>query len=87
MTRIALFVHSTVVSVTVYAGGEYAPWRTTGHALRTDVALWRRMHLADWNRVRARLRAEGFDALLDRFRLVVTNPRLWNRMSGAAAKR
>jgi hypothetical protein len=39
----ALFVDSTPVVVTVYAGGEYAPWLATAHAIRTDT-LTRRGH-------------------------------------------
>ena len=77
----ALFVDSTPVSLTVYAGGEYAPWRATAHAVRTDTALWRRMHLANWNTVPAELRAEGLDALLEANRSVLTNPRRWDGMT------
>jgi hypothetical protein len=77
----ALFVDSTPVYLTVYAGGEYAPWRSTVHAIRTDTALWRRMHLENWNSVPPGLRAEGLNALLEANRSVMTNPRLWDTMT------
>ena len=77
----ALFVDSTAVSLTVYAGGEYAPWRSTVDAIRTDRTLWRRMHLENFNSVPPDLRAEGLDALLEANRAVMTNPRLWDKMS------
>jgi soluble lytic murein transglycosylase-like protein len=76
-----LLVDTTPVVVTVYAGGQYAPWRTTAHAIRTDVAMWRRMHLANWNSVPAGLRAEGLDALLAKYRSVLMNPQTWDRMT------
>ena len=77
----AMFVDSTPVPITVYAGGEHAPWRTTVHAIRTDVALWRRMHLANWNTVPDELRVAGLDAMLARYRSVLTNPRAWDGMT------
>jgi hypothetical protein len=46
-------------------GGEYAPWRSTVHAIRTDAPLWQRMHLENWNSVPPDLRAQGLDALLE----------------------
>jgi len=77
----ALLVDATPVLVTVYAGGEYAPWQTTAHAIQTDVAMWRRMHLADWNTVPAELRVQGLNALLARYRSVLMNPHAWDRMT------
>jgi len=76
-----LLVDSTPVVTTVYAGGEYAPWSTTVHGLRTDVSLWRRMHLANWNTVPTELRAQGLDALLASYRHVFANPRAWDGMA------
>jgi hypothetical protein len=75
------FIDSTPVAITVYAGGEYVPWSTTVHAIRTDGALWRRMHLVNWNSVPAPFRAQGLDALLERYRPVLTNPRIWDVMT------
>ncbi|HET9264858.1 MAG TPA: hypothetical protein VFO14_17540 [Vicinamibacterales bacterium] len=77
----AALVDSTPLVVTVYANGEYAPWRTTAHAIRTDVAMWRRMHLVNWNSMPAELRAEGLDALLATHRSVLMKPQLWDRMN------
>ena len=77
----ALIVDATPVMVTVYAGGDYAPWQTTAHALRTDAAMWRRMHLEDWNGVPDALRAEGLDAQLARYRQLLMSPDIWDRMT------
>jgi hypothetical protein len=63
----AMFVDSTPMWVTVHAGAESAPWQTTVHQIRTDPALWRRMHLANWNSVPASLRVEGLDAMLAKY--------------------
>lgn len=52
---------STAVTVTIAAGGLSAPWQTTVHDLRHNPAMWRRMHLANWNAVPASLREEGLD--------------------------
>jgi len=77
----ASLVDSTPLIVAVYANGEYAPWRTTVHAIRTDVAMWRRMHLVNWNSVPTELRARGLDALLASHRSVLMNPQVWDRMT------
>jgi len=77
----AALVDSTPLVVTVYANGEYAPWTTTAHAIRTDVAMWRRMHLVNWNAVPVELRADGLDALLASYSSVLTNPQVWDRMT------
>jgi len=76
----ALFVDATPVSITVHAGRESAPWQATVHQLRTEVTLWRQMHLENWNTVPADLRAGGLDAMLVKYRSVLMNPRVWDGM-------
>ena len=77
----ASFVDSTPVSITVHAGRENAPWQATVHQLRTEVTLWRQMHLENWNTVPADLRAAGLEAMLVEYRSVLMNPRVWDGMN------
>jgi hypothetical protein len=73
----------TPMTVTVTAGTQRVPWRTTVHEIRTDGKLWRRMHLADWNTVPDELRQEALDNMLARYRPVLLTPSAWDRMEAA----
>jgi hypothetical protein len=78
-----LFIDDTPVTVTVAAGGEHVEWKTTADELRRDAALWRRMHLADWNTVAESLRQEALEHMIFRYRGVLMNPRQWDIMGPA----
>jgi len=74
------FVDVTPVTVTISAPGWQLPYATTVDALLRDQTLWRRMHIADWNRIPAVLREPALDNMLSRYRAVLMSPRMWDRM-------
>lgn len=76
----SLFVDDTPVQLTVFSGGQFAPWRTTADEVRTSPALWRRMHLAQWNNVEVSLRESALDNMLLRYRGLLANPTTWDGM-------
>lgn len=75
-----LFERAVVIPITVSAAGQTGPWLTTDHELRGSVAMWQRMHLADWNGVPTPLREQALDNMLLRYRHVLNTPAIWDAM-------
>jgi len=76
----SVFLDLTPVTVTIATGGARVEWRVTSDEIRSDVTLWRRLHLSDWNEVPDPLRREGLDNMLERYRGILMNPRAWDGM-------
>jgi len=71
---------TTPVTVLFAIGTQRVPWTTTADDIRSNVHLWRRMHLAEWNTVPDPLRREGLDRMIEQYRTVLVNPHAWDRM-------
>lgn len=76
-----LFAEPTPLAITISAAGQRAPWVTTDQELRHSDAMWKRMHLVDWNGVPAALRAQGLDNMLRQYRHLLNNPSAWDGMT------
>lgn len=74
-------VDDTPVPITVSAGWERVGHVTTPDAVVSDVTLWRRMRVEDWDSVPDPLRTRGIDAMLERHRALLTKPSVWDRMT------
>jgi hypothetical protein len=73
----------TAVTMTFILGGHSVPWHTTDDDLRGNPALWRAMHLADWNTAPTPLREQGLDNLLARHRDMLFQPRSWDTVQAS----
>jgi Transglycosylase SLT domain len=76
----AAFVDLAPVTVPTTAGAARPLWSTTADALVRDPALWRRMHLADWNHVPPNLRRAALTAMIARYRPLLFDPSAWDAM-------
>jgi hypothetical protein len=74
-------VDSTPVTVTISAAWQKIPFNTTSDAVRSDVTLWRRMRLEDWDIVPRPLRTEALDSMLVRYREFLVSPHFWDRLT------
>jgi hypothetical protein len=71
------------MTVLVAADWHYASWRTTDREVLTSPALWRRMHIAEWQTVPGLLREQGIDNMFARYQRVLMAPEVWDVMSPA----
>ena len=76
-----LFSPPVSIEVMVTFAGHRAPWMTTDAELRSNVEMWKRMHLADWNLVAEPLRHIGLNNMLLRHRKTLNSPAVWDTMT------
>jgi hypothetical protein len=77
---LGLFTDDRPIRITWTANWQKIPLTTTRDAFRRDWPLWRHMHFEDWDTVPGPLREEALDAMLARYRHLLTEPEVWDRM-------
>ncbi len=70
----------TPVAITLWTPDLHIPVTVTRERLLTDHALWRRMHLVNWNVAPEDVRYDGLDAVLATYEHVLSSPSQWDRM-------
>lgn len=76
----AAFIDITPVTLTLTMGDAAVTWRTTVDDITSNVLLWRRMRLPDWNTVPDEPRRDGLRRMFERYRPVLLDPDAWDRM-------
>jgi hypothetical protein len=78
-----IFFDVTPVTVLFTIRSREVPWQTTVGDIRSNLTLWRYMHLAEWNDIPEPLRSEGLDRMFARYRYLLMRPRVWDGMASA----
>jgi hypothetical protein len=76
----SVFFDTTPVTVVFTFEGEQLARQTTADDIRSNLTLWRLMHLAEWNTVPAAFRIEGLDMMIERYRSILLSPNVWDGM-------
>ena len=80
---VAALSDDTVVAATITVDLHRIEWPTTADDLRTNITLWRSMHVADWNRIPEPILEQSLDNMIRRYRRLVATPSVWDAMTAA----